>query len=243
MKLIINADDFGLSKSISDGIVDGIKNGYITSTSIMANMEYAEYAIKEAIKNNIDCIGLHINLTVGMPVIENNNLIDENGLFLYNRKQIENSKLTCKDAYNEIIAQIKIIDKYSNGLIKIDHLDMHHHLSDNENIKNATIDIAKEYNIPIRNMFECDILKPDVLYDKFTIKNVSIESLEEMVSKYCDENITIELMTHPGYVDDYTKGITSYIEREKELKVLKEANENGVFDKIELINFKQLKRS
>ena len=240
MKLIINADDFGLSKSISDGIVDGIKNGYITSTSIMANMEYAEYAIKEAIKNSIDCIGLHINFTVGKPIINNKNLVDDNGVFLYNIKQIENPKLTYEDAYNEIIAQIKAIDKYSKGLIKVDHLDMHHHLSDNKNIKSAVIDIAKQYNIPIRNEFECDVLKPNVLYKDFTIKNVSIESLGEMISKYHDKDIVIELMTHPGYVDDYTKGITSYIEREKELKVLKEASENGVFDKIELINFKQL---
>ena len=29
MKLIINADDFGLSKSITDGIITGIKDGYI----------------------------------------------------------------------------------------------------------------------------------------------------------------------------------------------------------------------
>ena len=74
MKLIINADDFGLSKSISDGIIEGIKAGYITSTSVMVNMDYAEYAIKEAVKNNIDCIGLHINFTVGKPVINNKNL-------------------------------------------------------------------------------------------------------------------------------------------------------------------------
>ena len=240
MKLIINADDFGLSKSISDGIIEGIKEEYITSTSIMANMEYAEYAIQEAIKNNINCIGLHINLTIGKPIVDNNNLTDDKGMFLYNRLQVENPKLTYEDVYNEIIAQIKTIDKYSNGLIKIDHLDMHHHIGDNEIIKKATIDIAKEFNIPIRNLFECDIIKPNVLYDKFTIKNVSIESLEELVSKYCDKNITVELMTHPGYVDDYTKDITSYIERDKELNVLKEAKEKGLFDKIELISFKQL---
>lgn len=65
MKLIINADDFGLSKSVSDGIINGIKGGYITSTSIMANMPYAEYAIKKAIDYDIKCIGLHVNLTVG----------------------------------------------------------------------------------------------------------------------------------------------------------------------------------
>lgn len=240
MKLIINADDFGLSKSISDGIIEGIKSGYITSTSIMANMEYAEYAIREAVKNNIDCIGLHINFTVGKPILNNKNLVDDNGVFLYNRTQIENHKLTYEDAYNEIIAQIKIIDKYSNGLLKIDHLDMHHHLSDNENIKKATIDIAKEYNIPIRNMFDCDISKPDILYENFTIKNVSIDSLEEMVIKYNDKDIVVELMTHPGYVDEYTRSLTSYTDRDNELQVLKEAKDNGVFDKIELINFKQI---
>ena len=81
MRLIINADDFGLSKSITDGIIEGIKGGYITSTSIMANMEYAEYAVKEAIKNNINCIGLHINLTIGKPVLKNSNLTDEDGIF------------------------------------------------------------------------------------------------------------------------------------------------------------------
>ena len=240
MRLIINADDFGFSKSISDGIIEGIKDGYITSTSIMANMEYAKYAIKKSLENNINCIGLHINLTVGKPIIENKNLVDDNGVFLYNRNQIENPSLTYTDVYNEIIAQIKKIEEYSNGLIKVDHLDMHHHLSDNENIKRAVIDIAKEYNIPIRNEFECDLLRPNILYKDFTIKNVSVESLKDMITKYYDKNITVELMTHPGYVDDYTKSMTSYIEREKELKVLKEAKENSLFDKIELINFKEL---
>jgi len=43
MKLIINADDFGLSKSISDGIIEGIKFGYITSTSVMANKEIKNF--------------------------------------------------------------------------------------------------------------------------------------------------------------------------------------------------------
>ena len=240
MKLIINADDFGLSKSISDGIIEGIKFGYITSTSVMANMEYAEYAIREAIKNNIDCIGLHINFTVGKPVLNNKSLVDDNGVFLYNRSQIENPKLTYEDAYNEIVAQINKVEEYSNGLIKIDHLDMHHHLNDNENIKRATIDIAKEYNIPTRNMFDCDISKTDILFDKFTIKNVSIESLEKMISEYKAKDIVVELMTHPGYIDDYTRSLTSYIERDKELQVLKEAKKNGIFDKIELINFKQI---
>ena len=240
MRLIINADDFGLSKSITDGIIEGIKGGYITSTSIMANMEYAEYAVKEAIKNNINCIGLHINLTIGKPVLKNSNLTDEDGVFLYNRKQVENPKLTYEDAYNEIKSQIELINKYSNGLIKINHLNTHHILCDNENIKNAEINIAKEYNIPIRNEFECDVLRPDIFCMDFTIENVSLESIKNIINKYIDKDIVVELVTHSGYVDEYTKKWTSYLDREKELNILKEAKDKGFFDGIKLISYKEL---
>ena len=240
MKLIINADDFGLSKSISDGIIEGIQGGYITSTSIMINMKYAEYAVQQAIKHNINCIGLHVNLTVGKPIISNSNLTDENGVFLYNRKQIENSKLTYDDAYNEIKAQIELFNKYAKGQIILDHLNCHHHLYDNKYILKAIIDIAKELNIPVRNENQIKYKSPDYLYMEFTIKNVELSSISKMINEYKSINKTVELCTHPGYVDEYTKSVTSYIDREKELTILKQAKQKGIFDKIELINFKQI---
>lgn len=239
MKLIINADDFGLSKSITDGIIDGIHGGYITSTTIMANMDYTEYAIKQAIKNNISCIGLHVNLTVGSPIVKNSNLTDDNGIFLYNKNQIDNKKLTYEDVYNEIKAQIEKVKEYSNGKIKIDHLDFHHHLLSNDNIRKAALDIAKELNIPVRNENIVDYKCPDILYKDFTINDVNIENLKNMISKYHNEDIVVEMMTHPGYVDEYTKSITSYIDRENELNILRKAKLTGLFDDIELISYSQ----
>ncbi len=241
MKLIINSDDLGLSKSISDGIIDGIKEGVITSTSVMANMEYAEYAIKKALENNIDCIGLHINFTKGKPIIPNPNLTDNNGVFLERTLQIENNKLTYEDAYNEIKAQINTINKYSEGKLKLDHLDTHHYVSLILNVRKAIIDIAKEYNIPIRNEFESDTLKPDVFYIDFSLKNIDYKELENMLSLYKDKEISVELLTHSGYVDDYTMKITSHnIQREQELNILRKAKENGLFDQVKLISFKEL---
>lgn len=241
MKLIINADDFGLSKSISDGIILGIREGYITSTSIMANMTWAEYAIKKALEYNIDCIGLHINLTVGKPIITNDNLINNNGQFYYNKEQIENPKLTYQDAYNEIMAQVNVISNYSDGKLKIDHLDTHHHLMDNPNIKQAIVDISQKLNLPIRKYDNIQNIKcPDFLYKDFTINNVSIDSIKQMIEKYKNDNVVVELMTHPGLIDEYTKTVTSYLNREKELLVLKESKELGLFEEIDLVSFQQL---
>ena len=240
MKLIINADDYGLSKSISNGIILGIREGYITSTSIMANMTWAEYAIQKALEYNIDCIGLHINLTVGKPILKNDNLINNNGYFYYNKEQIENPKLTYQDAYNEIMAQVNAISNYSDGKLKIDHLDTHHHLMDNPNIKQAIVDIAQKLNLPIRKYDNVQNIKcPDFLYRNFTINNVSIDSIKQLIEKYKNNNVVVELMTHPGLIDEYTKTVTSYLNREKELLVLKESKKLGLFEGIDLISFRE----
>ena len=240
MKLIINADDYGLSKSISDGIILGIREGYITSTSIMANMTWAEYAIQKALEYNIDCIGLHINLTVVKPILKNDNLINNNGYFYYNKEQIENPKLTYQDAYNEIMAQVNAISNYSDGKLKIDHLDTHHHLMDNPNIKQAIVDIAQKLNLTIRKCNNVQNIKcPDFLYRNFTINNVSIDSIKQLIEKYKNNNVVVELMTHPGLIDEYTKTVTSYLNREKELLVLKESKKLGLFEGIDLISFRE----
>jgi predicted glycoside hydrolase/deacetylase ChbG (UPF0249 family) len=47
-------------------------------------------------------------------------------------------------------------------------------------------------------------------------------------------------MTHPGLIDEYTKTVTSYLNREKELLVLKESKELGLFEEIDLVSFQQL---
>ncbi len=242
MKLIINSDDFGLSKSITDGIVDGIKEGVLTSTSIMANMDYAKYAVEQALANGITCVGLHTNFTVGKPIIPNPHLTDEGGGFLYNRKQIDdNQNLTYEDVYNEIKAQIAKIEEYGKGQLRLDHLDTHHILQDNKIICKAIGDIAKELNLPTRHEGYCRGLKsPDVFCFDFTIENVNLEKIREIIEKYKNTDLTIELCTHSGYVDEETCKITSYLGREKELHVLREAKKQGLFDGVEVINFSDL---
>ena len=241
MKLIINADDFGLTKSITDGIVDGIKEGVITSTSLMVTMEAAEYAVNKALENNFTCIGLHINLTKGKPIIPNDHITDENGDFLHRSIQLTNPNLTYEDAYNEIQAQLKRVDELSNGKLVIDHLDTHHFSCSHKSIRDALIDIAKERNISVRNEFECDIVRPDIFNIDFSLVDVTYEKLESIINAYKNQDISMELMVHPGYMDKHTMSLTSYnTEREEELEILRKAKENGLFDGIELISFHEL---
>lgn len=43
MKVIINADDFGYTKAVTDGIIKGYHQGIVRSTTALCNMPYIEY--------------------------------------------------------------------------------------------------------------------------------------------------------------------------------------------------------
>ncbi|MCT4611744.1 MAG: carbohydrate deacetylase [Clostridia bacterium] len=245
MKLIINSDDFGLTKSINKGILQGMKEGIITSTSIMMNMPGAEDAIEIIKANNLENIGIHINLTVGKPLRSDvESLVDETGKFYY--RDLIGEKSTYEDAKKEMKEQIESF--LARGLT-LDHLDNHHDLYKHKHLMKAMYELAKEYNLPMRTKNgklkekakELGIKTPDFLFEKYMGENISVETLKEAVSNKQFE--VVEIMTHSGYIDDEAMEITSYNkEREKELATLIEAKKQGIFEAVELISFYDLNK-
>jgi len=45
-RMIVNADDFGFSEAVNHGILKGMQEGIVTSTSIMANMPGFAHAVQ-----------------------------------------------------------------------------------------------------------------------------------------------------------------------------------------------------
>ena len=63
--LIVNADDFGLSRCVNEGIIEAHRNGIVTSTSLMVNRPGAEHA-SELVRDCPDLgLGLHFEETAG----------------------------------------------------------------------------------------------------------------------------------------------------------------------------------
>jgi chitin disaccharide deacetylase len=58
-RLIVNADDFGLTAGVSEGIVEAHSRGIVTSTSLMVDAPAAEHAVGLAGENPGLSIGLH----------------------------------------------------------------------------------------------------------------------------------------------------------------------------------------
>ena len=67
-RLVINADDFGLSAGVNRGILAAHAAGAVTTTSLLANLPAFDDAIQSARSAPALGIGLHFNLTAGAPV-------------------------------------------------------------------------------------------------------------------------------------------------------------------------------
>jgi len=131
--IVVNADDFGLDERTNLAIVEAYQKKLISHTTMLANMDGFEHALKLISNSQIDKkdIGVHINLTQGRPLTEGiskDSFFCINGKFHGNirRKPIfflnaDRSRLVS----NEIIAQIDRLSKYG---IVVRHLDGHHHI-------------------------------------------------------------------------------------------------------------------
>ena len=249
MKLILNADDFGLSHSINRGIVEGLRQGLVSSATIMMNTPFTDEAIELARKLKLKNIGIHLNLTYGFSVLPSNevsSLVDETGRFHY--VCMLGYYTQYMDAKKELRAQIEKFLK--SGLVPT-HLDYHHYFHEVPSIFKAYLELAKEYNLPVRTMTpetkqiaeEFGLITTDAFcFDFHNDYGVNIETLKHIIDKYKNTDKTIEVLTHIGYIDEYTQNETNYLIREREIEVLKQAKEQGVFDGIELVDFSSLKQ-
>jgi predicted glycoside hydrolase/deacetylase ChbG (UPF0249 family) len=129
--LIINADDFGMSREVNEGTKKGIQEGIITSVSVMANMPYFDDAIQFLQKYPLVSVGLHFNITEGKPLIlpkDAGALIREDDSFyhwpqLIGRVAFKNIKRL--EIEHELKKQYGALKK--TGLT-ITHIDSHHHV-------------------------------------------------------------------------------------------------------------------
>ena len=151
-RLIVNADDFGLTRLVSQGILDAHLYGIVTSTSLMANGEAFEDAIAMATRTPQLSVGVHLALTQGIPVSpasEVPTLVDAHGRLYLTARQLLNRIVTHRISLREIEIELRAqIAKVLRAGIILTHLDGHKHLQVLPGISEIVIRLAQEFSIP-----------------------------------------------------------------------------------------------
>jgi len=156
-RLIVNADDFGLTSGVNRAIIEGNRTGIVTSATLMANAKATESAIDLAKAQPSLKTGCHVVLIDGVPLTGNlPTLAETPQRFRSSLKQFAlaavRNQISADEVQHEVEAQIRKIQ--SRG-IALTHVDSHKHTHMFPHILRPLLRAAKACGIrAVRNPFE-----------------------------------------------------------------------------------------
>jgi chitin disaccharide deacetylase len=138
--LITNADDFGYTRDVNEGIIHAHRQGILTATTLMATGAAFDHAVALARENPTLDVGVHLVLvgSDGFPPTVAQLI-----------RQIAVGRIRI---YDELAAQVR---KVQNSGLQPTHLDTHKHTHLLPPVLNAVARIASEFKIPwVRRPFD-----------------------------------------------------------------------------------------
>jgi len=242
--LFVNADDFGFTVDVNEGIVDAHVRGILTSTTLMANGHAFADAVSRAKATPTLDVGCHLVLVGGMS------LVSKTPLPTSISAMMRAATFGALEPYHEFRAQIK---KILAAGIRPTHLDTHKHTHLFPPVLDAVARLAQEFSIPwVRRPFDFPIQGQrvplprqalsrslGVLRQRFHSKlarhgcwttdyfagfsltgHLQIQDLVQLLDQLPD-GVT-ELMVHPGYCREELRAAPTRLKesREKELQAL-----------------------
>lgn len=149
-KIIINADDLGISDFVNNQIERCIELGVITSSSLMSNAPSFENGVLIAQKYSQISVGVHLNIIEFAPItnagiFRRHGMLDKNGNFIDGAAFVVMYDDELKQAvYEEWDAQIAKIE--NAGLIPT-HCDSHQHTHTIEALQDVLCKVMDKHNI------------------------------------------------------------------------------------------------
>ncbi|PTL84331.1 hypothetical protein DAT35_11795 [Vitiosangium sp. GDMCC 1.1324] len=203
--LIINADDLGYDPAVSRGVLRAMQEGIVSSASFMVNTPYSETAAREA--RGLP-LGLHFNLTRGLPVwaaFPSGHL--RGGALSEPLAQ----HLTPDEVEAEALAQLERLDTLLGQ--PATHVDVHQLLHRHPNVFEGLTRAAHTARLPVRaidaNMRRA-LRERGVPTNDHVIGETgaeaywTLERLEQILATLPEDGV-IELVCHPGYMPEAVK--------------------------------------
>ena len=146
--LIVNADDFGLSKGQNYGIIEACRNGIVTSTTALVNGQAIDHAVQLSRDEPSLAIGMHFVLTMGKPLTAMPGLTRDGVLGKWIWQLAEEDALPLEEITQELVSQyLRFIELFGR---KPTHLDSHHHVHMFPQIFPIVARFAAEQGIALR---------------------------------------------------------------------------------------------
>jgi predicted glycoside hydrolase/deacetylase ChbG (UPF0249 family) len=151
IRLVVNADDFGIDPEVSNGILEAHRAGIVTSTSILGNCADPSEAHALLAAAPLLGVGGHLTLVGGRPVSPSTDipaLVTDAGTFSERPRDLylkwAKGALPVDEVEREFDAQVT---RLGAAGLKLDHLNTHHHLGFLPPVGRALEAVARRHRI------------------------------------------------------------------------------------------------
>src|ERR1041385_1104025 len=171
-RLIVTADDFGMSPGINRGIVEAHRNGILTSASLLVNRPASEEAAATVRDHPALSVGLHLELDPADP---------------QNSAKVLEGQLA---RFEELVGSPPT------------HLDSHHDVHHDHRVLPFVLDWTSRTGIPVRGHSTIRHVGTfyGQWGGDTHLEQISVDALLRLLEIEVGEGVT-ELTCHPGYVE------------------------------------------
>jgi predicted glycoside hydrolase/deacetylase ChbG (UPF0249 family) len=269
-QLVVNADDFGFTRDVNRGIIEAHERGILTATTLMANGDAFEDAVRLAGENPRLDVGAHLVLVGGRAIAGAELPVGVPQLLA----AIAGKRIRI---YEELSAQVKRIQ---DAGIRLTHLDTHKHTHLAPPVLDAVARIAEESGIRwVRRPFDLPLTAARggapwlKRVTSNSLKVVRVRFYRVLAQHHCrttdhfagfqitgrfrtSELVTLiralpggstELMCHPGRATDELRAARTRLKesREQELAALTAPETRRALEEsgVELVDYRMLERA
>lgn len=264
-RLIVNADDFGLTDGVNRAVIECHQAGAVSSTTLLVNGEAAEAAASLAAANPALGVGLHFNITSGTPAAPPESvpsLLGAGGRFpglAAALLRLSTGRARTGELKTELTAQIRRCLELG---LRPTHIDSHHHLHAHPRLRYVIGRVAPAIGISRMRGYRMRARSPKALAiaaaarlpagagalktpDRFSgIEVMGSKNLAGwLAGELAGGGDCLEFMCHPGYADERLAQVSSYNSlRQAELEGLVSGEFLGAIEAagVRLISFRDL---
>lgn len=218
-KIIVNADDLGVSDSVNETIFQGMQRGTITSATMLANGSAVRAAARNLHLFPNCSFGVHLNLTEFQPVCPESGrdlAAILNGKQCFNGNSIREVRIGAsmlRAIFQEWCYQIESLMRLG---VQPSHFDAHHHVHTIPQMLPVLAALRRRYKINkiriSRNMYDQVEYPGQTLLRKKWAFNLALRTVGFETTRIFTDLVTFiklcaaqaprqasaELMTHPG---------------------------------------------
>jgi predicted glycoside hydrolase/deacetylase ChbG (UPF0249 family) len=221
MRIIVNADDLGISEPVNEAIFQGMRRGVITSATMLSNGPSVRVAAQNLQLFPRCSFGVHLNLTEFEPLcpgskVDLASILDKKGCFNGNSiREVRISPAMLRAIFREWRSQIENLMRLG---VEPSHLDAHHHVHTIPQLLPVLAAIRRRYKINkvriSRNMYDDSERPGRLLLAKKRLFNAALRTIGFRTTRIFTDLATfiklcavrpprpasVELMTHPGSI-------------------------------------------